>query len=326
MNIDFAPLQSLTDAPFRRIHSEMFSGIRKYYLPFLSPTQKSNLTHKEKREIDPANQAGLCAVPQILAKDASHFLFAAHLLSDLGWREVNLNAGCPASTVTSKGKGAGLLRDPDGYRAFLDEIYAKSPLPVSIKTRIGWSSPDEFPRLLALYSQYPVRELIVHVRTRSEFYGPSLHPSAFRLAERFRSPVVYNGDLASAANVRALAEANPGCPAVMVGRGLLSNPAMARELHGGASLSQAELRRFHDRLYETYESLFSPAALLGRMREYAKYMACSFENAKAPMKAICKAGSLKTYREAVDHLFGDYSLRPDPGFRTDDSLAGHASA
>ncbi|MCR4706797.1 MAG: tRNA-dihydrouridine synthase family protein [Clostridiales bacterium] len=326
MNVDFAPLQSLTDAPYRRLHAEMFGSIRKYYLPFISPTQNTNLTNKEKRDADPVNNIGLFAVPQILANDPSHFLFAARMLCDLGWKEVNLNAGCPASTVTTKGKGAGLLREIPRFEAFLDEVFAKSPLPISIKTRIGWSSPDEFPSLLALYNRYPVHELIIHVRTRSDYYGPSVHPSAFCLTKDCNMPVVYNGDLSSVQKTLSFLKQHPFCSTVMIGRGLLSNPALSRELQGGAPLTIHELRCFHDRLYETYEKLFSPVALLGRMREYAKYMACSFEDAKRLMKEICKAGSLKTYREAVDRLFDSCPLRTDPGFQTDGSAAGHASA
>ena len=326
MNIDFAPLQSLTDAPFRRLHAEMFGGIRKYYLPFLSPTQNTNLTNKEKRDIDPEENAGIVAVPQILAKDPSHFLFAACYLADLGWHEVNLNAGCPASMVTSKGKGAGLLCDLSRLEAFLDEIYTKSPLPISIKTRIGWASPEEFTSLLALYRRYPIQELIIHVRTRAEYYGPGIHPSTFDLANGVSFPLVYNGDLASAGDVHAFMEERPQCTAVMIGRGLLSNPALAREIHGGFPLSRDELLLFHDRLYRIYENRFSSQALLGRMREYAKYMACSFDGANRAMKDICKAGSIRTYRIAVDRLFETCPLRSDPGFRSDGSLAGHAAA
>ena len=326
MNIDFAPLQSLTDAPFRRLHAEMFGGIRKYYLPFLSPTQNTNLTNKEKRDIDPINNAGIPAVPQILAKDASHFLFAVRILADLGWREVNLNAGCPASMVTSKGKGAGLLRDLSRLAAFLDEIYANTPFPISIKTRIGWSSPDEFPRLLALFGQYPVHELIIHVRTRADYYGPITHPDVFDFTKDIGISSVYNGDLASPGDVRMFAKKRPGCAAVMIGRGLLSNPALAREICNGSALSHSELHAFHDRLYAVYEERFPPQALLGRMREYAKYMACSFEGAKKPMKEICKASSLRTYHDAVNRLFDTCPLREDAGFRSDGSMAGHAAA
>ena len=325
MTVDFAPLQSLTDAPYRSLHHEMFGGIRKYYMPFLSPTQHDNLTNKEKRDIDPANNAGIHAVPQILAKDADCFLFAARYLADLGWNEVNLNTGCPAAMVTSKGKGSSLLRDLPRLEAFLDEIYANSPLPISIKTRIGWESPDEFPQLLKIYSRYPVHELIIHIRTRKDWYGPTTHPDAFDLAEGRIRNLVYNGDLASAGSVFDFMQRRPGCSAVMIGRGLLSNPALAREIHGGAPLTREELRSFYDRLYALYEERFSSVALLGRMREYAKFMACSFENAHRSMKEICKAGSLKTYQDAVNRLF-DCPLRSDPGFRSDGSPAGHAAA
>ena len=67
----------------------------------------------------------------------------ARALADVGWRELNLNLGCPSGTVTAKGKGSGMLRDRAALRAFLDEIFARPALKISVKTRIGFESPDE---------------------------------------------------------------------------------------------------------------------------------------------------------------------------------------
>ena len=77
----------------------------------------------------------------------------------MGYGEVNLNLGCPSGTVTAKGKGAGFLGDLPRLERFLDEIFARSPLPISIKTRMGVSDPEEFGPILALYNRSPVKEL-----------------------------------------------------------------------------------------------------------------------------------------------------------------------
>ena len=324
--IDFAPLQSITDAPYRRAHAECFGGIRKYLMPFISPTQHTNLTNKERRDVDPAENAGVPAVPQILAKNAEHFLFAARYLADLGWEEVNLNAGCPAGTVTAKGKGAGLLTGLAALECFLDDVYAGAPVPVSVKTRLGWENQEEFPALLELLNRYPVKELIVHARTRKEFYGGKARPDVFLVAARdAKMPLVYNGDLFSEGAVCTFREKAPDCRAVMIGRGLISNPALARTLAGGPPLAAGELETFYERLYDEYAGRFSETALLGRMREHAKYLCCPFEDARKAMKAICKAGTAARCREAIRDLFRSHALREDPGFVPDGSRAGRAA-
>ena len=130
------------------------------------------------------------------------------MLKEQGYEEVNLNLGCPSATVTAKKKGAGFLADPDALDAFLEEIFAHSPLKISIKTRIGVENPDEFERLLDIFSQYPIQKLIVHPRVLKEFYKGNVHREAYvRAKERLSAaaadeetvertiPVCYNGDV-----------------------------------------------------------------------------------------------------------------------------------
>ena len=162
----FAPLEGVTDAAFRRVHCAHFGGVSKYFIPFVSPTQDLVFTPREKRNILPEYNQGYTAVPQVLTRKADHFLWAANHFADMGYKEVNLNAGCPSGTVTAKGKGSGMLTDVLALEQFLDEVCAKSPLPVSVKTRIGFTSPTEFERIMEVYNQYPLLELIIHPRTR----------------------------------------------------------------------------------------------------------------------------------------------------------------
>ncbi len=132
MQYYFAPMEGLTDHNFRVLHHRYFPGIHKYFMPFLSPTMHRTLSKKEQRELPRADSAAFIAVPQILTKNTEDFLWAANVCRDLGYQEINLNLGCPSGTVVAKGKGAGMLRDLDALDAFLEEITAKSPLPVSV--------------------------------------------------------------------------------------------------------------------------------------------------------------------------------------------------
>ena len=170
MRYYFAPMEGLTDSIYRRLHHKFFPGVDCYYTPFLSPTVHRHLTAKEERELPPADGTGFQVVPQLLTKSAEDFLWMAGLLRNRGYDQVNLNLGCPSGTVVAKGKGSGMLADLDALSAFLDEIFARSPLPVSVKTRVGLREPEEFPRIMDIYRRYPMAELIVHPRVQKDFY------------------------------------------------------------------------------------------------------------------------------------------------------------
>ncbi|MFR8438472.1 MAG: tRNA-dihydrouridine synthase [Lachnospiraceae bacterium] len=201
MTLYFAPLEGVTDAVFRRIHHECFPGVSKYFIPFISPTQNLAFTSRDWAAIAPENNIGVPAVPQLLAKDAALFLWAAQALCDMGYPEVNLNLGCPSGTVTAKGKGSGLLADVPALERLLDGIFEKPPIPVSIKTRIGYARVEEWDRLLDVFARYPIHELIIHPRTRAEFYRGTPHADAFAKAYgTLGMPLCYNGDLFSEAD------------------------------------------------------------------------------------------------------------------------------
>lgn len=310
----FAPLEGATDATFRSVHHRHFTGIDKYFIPFISPTQNLVLTPKERFDVSPDNNAGMHAVPQVLTKDAGHFLWAAQLLEEMGYREINLNLGCPSGTVTGKGKGAGFLLDPFALERFLDEVFSRCSLRISLKTRIGFTSPDEFDRLLELYNQYPVSELIVHPRTRAQFYKGKADREAYGKAiAQSQLPMVYNGDLFTAEDCRAL-EAQYPSHALMIGRGLQANPALAREYAGGPRITAAEMQAFVEDLMLAYQQRHPNNVVLGRMREVLKNMVCCFDSAEKVLKAIRKANSVEAIELAGCRLFQECPLRENPGF------------
>ena len=303
MKIYFAPMEGVTDVIYRRVHHACFPGLSKYYIPFISPTQHLTFTSREQAAVSPALNAGIPAVPQILTKNAEHFIHTARALHEAGYDEINLNLGCPSGTVTAKGKGSGMLRDPGVLAAFLDEIFAAAPCAISVKTRIGYDSVEEWPALLELLSRYPISELTVHPRTRRELYGGSPHREAFALALKSAPcPCVYNGDLHTKAGCAALARDYPGTAALMIGRGLVSNPALGREVMGGAPLSREDLVSFHDKLLAAYLDAWPKNAVIGHMHEIMKHIALQFADTQKPVKALRKATTLEAYEDAARRL------------------------
>lgn len=307
MRYYFAPLEGVTDSIFRCLHSKYFPGIDRYYTPFLSPTVHRGLTAREAREIPAADTLIYEAVPQLLTKVSEDFLWLAGVCADLGYKEVNLNTGCPSGTVTAKGKGSGMLRDLPALEAFLDDIYAKSPLPVSIKTRIGFDDKDEFPAILELYNRYPIKELTIHPRIRAQFYKGDVDMDCFQYAlEHSTNPLCYNGNLTSFKKIQDFVKDFPQVEAVMIGRGLVGDPGM---LTPGGTDVQA-LEAFYDELFSVYTDVFgSTRNAMFRLKENWRYLLCKFEGAEKLGKKLRKTTDAVAYKAITREIFRTLPLQ-----------------
>lgn len=315
MNVYFAPLEGLTDAIYRRVHHATFGGVNKYFMPFISPSQSLSFTSRQQADISPRENAGVPAVPQVLAKNAAYFLDMVKLLRDAGYTEVNLNMGCPSGTVTAKGKGAGMLRDRDALQRFLDEVYARAALPVSLKTRAGYEDIREWPELLSIFSRYPVLEWILHPRTCREFYSGQPHRECYLQAlQAAHFPVIYNGDLFTGAECRSFLSACPPAPGLMLGRGMATNPALAQALAGGEELTVESLRLFHDRLYREYLKNWPEHAVVGRMHGVMSYLVQALDCPAPARRALRKAVSVQEYTDAAARVFAESKLLAEPRF------------
>ncbi len=300
MQYYFAPLEGITDHTYRQLHHRFFPGVDRYYTPFFSPTVHRQLTAKEARELPPADTLDYTLVPQVLTKVADDFLWFAGKCRELGYKEVNLNLGCPSGTVTAKGKGSGMLRETEKLDEFLDCIFYTAPLPVSIKTRIGFEDPAEFPRLLEIFNRYPIKELVIHPRVRNDFYKNTPNMEVFRQAvQDSKHPLCYNGDLCSLSDIAAFSQKFPSVQAVMLGRGLVGNPGM---LTPGAGVET--LVAFHDALLETYAAQFgSVRNTMFRMKEHWFYFLEHFENAEKQAKALRKTTDIQSFHAITRDIF-----------------------
>lgn len=306
MQLYFAPLEGITDSIYRRLHHKYFSGVDRYYMPFFSPTMHRCLTKKEDRELPFADSEDFVAVPQIMAKNPEDFLWAAQQCAERGYQEVNLNAGCPSGTVVSKGKGSGLLADPDGLNRFLDQIFSNTVLPISIKTRLGLKSSDEFPKLLEIFNQYPVQELTIHPRVRSDFYKPPVQLDQFSYAlEHTQLPLCYNGDIENLSDLKQMQERFPEVNSFMIGRGLVGDPGMLSPCGTKADV----LERFHDHLLEEYSICFgSTRNAMFRMKENWHYLSQHFEGGEKLFKSLRKTTDISEYKQITSEVFHNLTM------------------
>ena len=306
MRCYFAPMEGLTDSIYRRLHHQYFPGLDRYYMPFLSPTVHRTLTNREERELPLADTESFVAIPQILTKVPEDFLWAAEVIKDRGYAEVNLNVGCPSGTVTAKGKGSGMLRDPEGLKRFLDTIFAASPLPISVKTRLGYEDPEEFTKLLDIYNQHPIAELTVHPRVRSQFYSGNVDMAQFRYAAgHSKNSLCYNGDITSLEDVKRIETEFPNVGAVMIGRGLVADPGMYT---GGTD--RKTLQSFCDALLETYLVAFGGSRnAMFRMKENWGFMITRFDGSDKLWKRLRKTTDLAEYRSITGEIFATLPMK-----------------
>lgn len=299
MNYYFAPMEGLTDSIYRLQHHRFFGGVNRYYMPFFSPTIHRTLTSKETRELPRADSVPFTVVPQVMTKCAEDFLWAAEVVRDLGYNEINLNIGCPSGTVVAKGKGSGMLRDLEELTKFFDSIFAVSSLPVTVKTRIGLESPEEFPAVLELYNRYPIKELTIHPRVRKQFYEGQVHREWFTYAMQHSTiPLCFNGDIRTLSDVSVLQEEYPGLNAVMIGRGLIADPGM---LVGGTDIGTLE--SFLNALMDDYAVEFASCRnALFRMKENWAYLHDRFTGSDKLWKKMRKTTDAAEFRRLSTEL------------------------
>ncbi|MGL5438065.1 MAG: tRNA dihydrouridine synthase [Lachnospiraceae bacterium] len=314
-----APMEGITGYVYRSAHHKIFPGADKYFTPFITPNQTRKLTSRELNDILPKHNQGMKTIPQIMTNRAEDFIWAAMRCSELGYQEINLNLGCPSGTVVAKGRGSGFLAEPLALDRFLCRVSTeldRCGIRFSIKTRIGKDDPEEFEDLLAIYNRYPLEELIIHPRIQRDFYKN--HPNMEIFAQAFkdsRNPVCYNGDLFNRELCRGFLHQQPDVSAVMLGRGVIANPALITELTTGEGLNKDRLAEFHELVLEGYREVIpGDRNVLFKMKELWFYLGGSFTDSSKHVKKIRKAGNILEYRLAAQRLFEELTLGEPAGY------------
>ncbi len=307
MQYYLAPLEGITTYVYRNAYHKYFRKMDKYFTPFIVPHKDKKFNTRELKELSPEHNDGLYVVPQLLTNNAEDFLKTAKDIVQMGYDEINLNLGCPSKTVVTKKKGSGFLAYPEELDRFLDEIYEKADFKISVKTRIGKDSPDEFYELLKIYNKYPIEELTIHPRVQIDYYQNTPNLDMFKFAyEESKNPICYNGDIRKASDLLRLTQQFPDLKHVMIGRGIIHNPGLLTHIDKDALLS------FHNMILDEYIKISSGERnVLFKMKELWFYMLTLFEDAEKVGKKIKKTERLKEYESIINMLFSAYDLREE---------------
>ena len=324
MKYYIAPLEGVTGFVFRNAHYRFFQPADKYFSPFITPGINSTRKSKALKDVLPEHNKGPRVIPQILTNRADEFNFTAVQLKEMGYDEINLNLGCPSGTVVGKRRGSGFLPFLNELDAFLEDIYTfaekETGQKISIKTRLGKDRPEEFDALLDIYNQYPMEELIIHPRTREEFYKGVPHLDVFAKGlEMSKAPVCYNGNIFTKEHNDRILDQFPNVDSIMIGRGMIVNPALLDQISGKTErVDKKVLKEFHDCLYEGYEEImYGEKPLLFKMKEVWGFMIWMFADNKKFAKKIRKAQHLKAYEEIIEELFDQLDISESAEYMTE---------
>jgi tRNA-dihydrouridine synthase len=192
---------------------------------------------------------------------------------------IDLNLGCPAPVVYRKCAGGGLLREPERINAILSALRDAVTIPFTVKTRIGFESPEEFDTLVPVFAKHPIDLLTIHARTVKQMYRPGVRYDLIaQAAHALKCPVLANGNIYSAAQARQLL-AETGVRGLMIGRGAIRNPWLFDQVRAELRGEKIKLPAGRDILAyirELWENEITPgvqeSAQVQRMKKFMNFI------------------------------------------------------
>lgn len=313
--LHLAPLQGYTEVEYRRAWFEVYGPYLGHsvahlytYTPFLR-VEKGEVWKRGLRDaLSPLNQpladGNPQVVPQIIAGNMAEWNLLTQELKTHGFRRIDINLGCPFPPQVKRGRGAGALLHPEFLREMAEAIAADPTVEYSVKMRAGVTDHTQWRLPLEILSSAPLRHITLHPRIAADQYrGTADLPTFSEFAPHCPLPLIYNGDIASPAQITELRHLYPTLRGIMAGRGLLARPSLFAEYLSGEEWSEATRTSHLLRLHTRYRALLEERIeggdhqLLTKLRPFWEYLEPAI--GRKPWKAIHKAGSLASYDAAV---------------------------
>lgn len=314
VQLSLAPFQGITDSVYRNVYTKYFNGIDKFYTPFFTGIHKENSRSLRGEEIDVKCNDVNTLTPQILGNDADEIIRFADQCQAMGYKEINLNMGCPFPRVANKVRGCGLMAEPQRVKEILDKVFNNIEIKFSLKCRLGYYKDTEIDELIDCFNTYPFSEIIIHPRIGKQLYSGNADVDRFaEIAPLINRPLVYNGDIFSVDDFKRISEKLPSVQMFMLGRGLLTNPFLADEIKGNNVVSGDKKEMLHGFVVSLYLERLRHAGgspkIIGCMKELWSYMMNSFEDPQTVWRKIKKINNLEVYEDTVELIFRDIPLK-----------------
>ena len=256
-----APMEGVTDIVFRQVISKAgrpdvffteFTNVSSY------ASEKGRDNALERLDTLKNEQP---IVAQIWGKNPDHFAKTAEVLEDLGFSGLDINMGCPDKHVNKAGGGAAMIKTPELAVECIKRAKATTSLPVSVKTRLGYTYINEYQDWLKTLLKQDLAALTVHLRTKKEMSKVPAHyeiiPEIVKLRDEVapQTTLIINGDIEDLEQITKLHKENPGVDGFMIGRGVFKNPFCFKKETGNKSYVATkrellDLLRYHLELFD----------------------------------------------------------------------------
>ena len=312
MKLYLAPIKGITNRVFRTVFLKYFKGIDLAVAPFLTIKNINKLKISYRKEFETYENSKIETVPQLLSNNPDEFLSIANMLHGMGYTTINWNLGCPYPMVLKKHKGADLLQYPDKISSFLEKVLPHLKPELTIKLRLGMQSSEEILKIIPIFNEFKVKEIIIHARTGKQVYSGSVHLDSFEKCLILTNiPVVYNGDINSISYYQLLSKRFASINRWMIGRGILSNPFLAEEIKHGRPIDQSvkvkQIYGFINEIFDAYSNILSgPAHITDKMKSIWFYLSNSFEESKKIQKKVKKISNAKQYLKFTEDFFNSH--------------------
>lgn len=226
--LQLAPMEGVGDRSFRRAMASI-GGFDEAVRDFLRVPINGHVKSLAK----PYQANELSSIPlaaQIMGSNPDLMAEMAQELASLGAPRIDINCGCPSNTVTGKGAGSSLLREPNTLHIIAKAVVSAVSIPVTLKMRSGFEDISLFEENLHAAESSGVRYITLHPRTKVDGYGP---PARWDLIARAKSllkiPLVGNGDILNVNDALEMLR-QTGCDGLMIGRGSIMNPFIFQQI------------------------------------------------------------------------------------------------
>jgi len=313
-----APMQDVTDVAFLKLISA-YGGADVYFTEYFRVHATSTLDKHILRSIT-ENPTGQPVVAQMIGNDIPSLVRTARELQQYPIAAVDLNLGCPAPVVYRKCAGGGLLREPQRVDAILGALRDAVTTMFTVKTRLGFESPELFSELLSIFAKHSLDLLTVHGRTVKEMYGPDVHYEYIaRAASELRCPILANGNVDSAQKAAGILQAT-GAQGLMIGRGAIRNPWLFHQIRQYQRGETVFLPRGLDVLAYVralYDAACAPdvpeRAQVQKMKKYMNYLGLGIEPTGAFLHRIRRVDTREDFfRVCEDFLAHEQPMRLEP--------------
>ncbi len=304
-----APVQGHTDAAWRHFHHLVYGGEIRYFTPFMR-AEHGEMRKQDLRDYTSELNTGMILEPQVIFRDMEELEVLLSGLRDTGATEVNLNMGCPFPLQTGKGRGAGFLRNEEEIGRLAATLSKYPEMSYSVKMRLGFEDPEEWRNVMPVLNRLELRHVDVHPRVAKQQYGGELHHDMFEaILSESKNPIIYNGELRTAADMKEIEKRYPGIAGMMTARGVLGRPSLLAEYEGGREWNSEErldkMLQFHRLLLDHYTStLCGESQIISKIKPFWEY--AEEEIGRKAWKAIKKAGNIAKYHSAVAMISNKY--------------------